>query len=203
MVGALVLALTLSAHSFDCHYQSWRWDTRRQAASELREVRKFKRDLTPEERGSVAGCTVCEEDQVELRIPGAPPVKVCQRFAPALRTALTKILASGFQVFKLEGYRVGMTRGPVDAQGLRTQFSNHSYGTALDVNPEQNGLYDNCLRFNDACRLIRGGVWRPHLPGGIAPESIVVEALKATGLKWGGELNGRQKDFMHFSPAGD
>ena len=95
-----------------------------------------------------------------------------------------------------------MTRGPTDAEGLRTAFSNHSFGVALDVNAELNGLYDRCPSFGPDCRLLLGGRWQPDAPGGLSADSAVVEALREAGLRWGGEIAGKQKDFMHFSPTG-
>ena len=43
----------------------------------------------------------------------------------------------------------------------------------------------------------------PEQPGAITLESVVYEAFRNIGWKWGGELAGRQKDFMHFSLSGD
>ena len=97
---------------------------------------------------------------------------------------------------------MGRTRGKPDAKGLRTHFSNHSFGTAIDLNAGLNGMYSNCEEFGEACRLIRGGLWLPHIPGTLTADSIAVRALQAIGWKLGGQIAGRQKDFMHFSPSG-
>jgi D-alanyl-D-alanine carboxypeptidase-like protein len=95
-----------------------------------------------------------------------------------------------------------VSRGPADKDGNRTQLSNHSYGVAIDVNEMQNGLYDHCVVWGAGCRLIKGGPYRPREAGSIVAESPLVAALEAVGLKWGGRIAGRQKDFMHFSPTG-
>ena len=95
-----------------------------------------------------------------------------------------------------------MTKGNIDSLGNRTQFSNHSFGVAIDINEEQNGLYDHCVSFGPACRLRRGGIWKPDQVGSLTPDSPIVEGLKGMGLKWGGQIEGDQKDFMHFSPSG-
>ena len=71
------------------------------------------------------------------------------------------------------------------------------------VNAGLNGLYDRCTEFSGSCRLIRGGEWRPSAPGGISPDAPLYEELTGIGWRWGGELSGRQKDFMHFSLTGD
>jgi hypothetical protein len=97
---------------------------------------------------------------------------------------------------------VGKTRGDVDANGVRTEFSNHSFGIALDINPGSNGLYENCIVFNQDCRLIRGGHRDPARAESLHAGSNIVRAIEDIGLKWGGEIDGKQKDFMHFSPTG-
>jgi len=33
-------------------------------------------------------------------------------------------------------------------------------------------------------------------------DQAIVKELVNSGLKWGGEIKGWQKDFMHFSPTG-
>jgi hypothetical protein len=95
-----------------------------------------------------------------------------------------------------------MTKGPVDSAGNRTRFSYHSYGIALDINEDHNGLYENCVRFGPRCRLRRGGQWDPRQPLSLTQDHPLVRALKRMGFKWGGEIAGKQKDFMHFSPYG-
>jgi len=84
----------------------------------------------------------------------------------------------------------------------RTQYSYHSFGVAIDINAEQNGLYGNCVTFSDACQLRRGGPWRPGRPGTITLGDPIYDGLTDIGLRWGGEIAGRQKDFMHFSLTG-
>ena len=100
------------------------------------------------------------------------------------------------------GYRVGMTRGNPDKHGNRTGFSNHSFGVALDINTDHNGLYENCFKVSSACRLIKGGRWDPKQEESLTADSLIVRTFKQNGFKWGGEIAGQQKDFMHFSPTG-
>lgn len=159
-------------------------------------------DLAPAETDPVTGCTVCSEDQVEVVVPPLPSVSVCYKFAPRVRAALGRLARNGAIINALSGYRVIRSRGPVDGEGNRSRFSNHSFGTAIDVNPEQNGLYDHCILFGPECRLLRGGAWMPGAPGALTLDSDIVRTFTTAGFKWGGEIAGKQKDFMHFSPTG-
>ena len=196
---ALILFPALS-WAQDCHYQTWSWSVRERRPVDVRQVVTSKAKLTPEERGTHEGCTVCEEDQTTLTIAGLS-FKICRRYTHRVEQTLSGLHRRGFSLKELEGYRVGKSKGPVNAQGLRTQFSHHSYGVALDINASLNGLYENCARFSPGCRLLRGGVYDPKAPGAISP--AIAELFKSQGFKWGGELPGQQKDFMHFSPTGD
>ncbi len=185
-----------------CTFHTWTWDTLKKKSVGHQKVVKPKLELTPTELGSIKGCTVCEEDQIEVSIAKLPSFKICKVFADSIRQALQRALSAGFPIQSLIGYRVGKSKGPVDAAGLRTEFSNHSYGTAIDINSEKNGLYDNCLTFGPQCRLIRGGKYLATVPGSITRESSVYQAFREARFRWGGEINGRQKDFMHFSLDG-
>ncbi|MDH5737712.1 MAG: M15 family metallopeptidase, partial [Gammaproteobacteria bacterium] len=148
------------------------------------------------------GCTVCEEDQVEMKLSNGFSFKVCRYLAPEIEQILSEAENSGFPLRVTVGYRVGKTRGKIDTRGNRTVFSNHSYGSAIDINPDANGLYDQCISFAQSCRLIKGGHWSPDNPASIKSDSQLVNAFRAKGFRWGGEIQGWQKDFMHFSPTG-
>ncbi len=185
-----------------CSYTTYRWNTHTRRAVDHRAVRHPYSELQATEIHEATGCTVCEEDQVRIRLPGIEPFRVCKLLEQDIREALTDAMAKGGTIFSVVGYRVGMTKGEVDSFGNRTQFSNHSFGVAIDINEQQNGLYDHCVSFGPACRLRRGGVWSPGQVGSLASDGPVVKALKRIGLKWGGEIEGDQKDFMHFSPSG-
>ena len=186
-----------------CSYSTWVWDTKTKRSVNHARIVKPYYQVTPEERAQQTNCTVCEEDQEAIQVEGHPPIYICRDYAEAIRRALNSIRAAGFPIRSLEGYRVGRSKGPADKNGLRTQFSNHSYGTALDINAEQNGLYTDCFEFSAKCQLLRGGPWRPEQPGTLTKDSVVYRAFRQAGWKWGGELVGRQKDFMHLSLLGD
>jgi hypothetical protein len=204
VVASLVFVLMSGAAlaGGQCTYTTYKWNVHDRKAVGLHKVVKSYDQLTADEKDSQTGCTVCEEDQVELSLPGLRPFKVCKLLAPRVEKILAELQAKNAPVVDVVGYRVGMTRGNVDAAGNRTGFSNHSYGVALDINTAQNGLYENCYRYNASCRLIKGGRWDPKQPLSLTADSAIVLLFKKNGFKWGGEIAGQQKDFMHFSPTG-
>lgn len=184
-----------------CTYNIWQWSTRTNSTVNHRTVRKRYSQLTADERHA-SGCTVCEEEQVELVLSEKLKVKVCRKFAEPLRAALAEALNEGFELTRLVGYRPSKTLGLPDAQGLLNGFSSHSYGTAIDLNSHQNGLYNSCVRFGPRCRLSHGGRYVPGAAGSITREGSVYSRLRALGWQWGGDWKGAQKDFMHFSVDG-
>lgn len=185
-----------------CTYTTYKWNVNTRTAVAFQRVRHAYHELDVSERDLLTGCTVCEEDQVVLDLPGLQPFRMCYRIADQVQATLLQLVDQGEPIHRIIAYRVGMTRGEVDAQGNRTRFSNHSFGIALDINDQLNGLYDHCIKFGSSCRLIKGGPWSPGQPGSWTADSVVVKQLEAVGLKWGGLIKGKQKDFMHFSPTG-
>lgn len=185
-----------------CNYSTYKWNVHTRKTVEPRRVSKPMSELTAEEKDSQTGCTVCEEDQVTMSFPGLPPFRVCRLLAPRVEQIITELQRNHAPLRDVVGYRVGMTRGNPDRAGNRTGFSNHSYGVALDINTAQNGLYENCFHYNPACRLIKGGAWNPNQETSLTGDSMIVREFKRNGFKWGGEIAGQQKDFMHFSPTG-
>ena len=185
-----------------CTYSTYKWNVNMRKAVDFERVRHPYSELTEDEVDPATGCTVCEEDQVVIELPDLEPFRVCRKLAPDFRRALDEIRDVREPVYSVTGYRVGKTRGEPDGEGNRTGFSNHSFGIAIDINAGQNGLYNRCVEFGPGCRLIMGGEWIPGKPGSHGAGGVVVKAMKAAGFKWGGEIAGRQKDFMHFSPTG-
>ena len=199
-----------------CTYSAYAWDTRKGRAVDGFRVHKPYGEVTDDERDPNAPeCTICQEDQVviaprELGINHAD-IRVCHVFAPQVRQALSDIAASGdFDIEKLEGYRPGRTRGKIDKNGLRTQWSQHSFGTALDINAHRNAIYSNCpgaLTSQAAevsgCRRGIGGDWNPqkYPRTSIVKDGVVYRAMTRF-WKWGGEISGQTKDVMHFSVTG-
>jgi hypothetical protein len=185
-----------------CSYEMQVWNVNLKSSVQLNLIRHAYAELRVEESDPITGCTVCSEDQERIEIPPLAPFSVCRKIAPRVRNALSSLVQNGGPVHTVIGYHVIKSRGPVDGNGNRTGFSNHSFGTAIDINPEQNGLYDNCTRFGPQCRLLRGGEWRTGVPGTLERDGEIVRALKTAGFQWGGEIAGEQKDFMHFSLTG-
>lgn len=185
-----------------CSYQSYSWSTIEKKSVNHESIKKSYSELSDKEFDAFTGCSVCEQDQRTIVVPPLKPFKVCHILAPRLKGVVENLIRQGEPLYSITGYRVGKTRGDIDSNGNRTGFSNHSFGIAIDVNPEQNGLYDKCLTFNQSCRLIRGGHWNPENEGSLNGDGVIVEAMRGLRLKWGGQILGRQKDFMHFSPTG-
>jgi hypothetical protein len=202
MAVVLALATAASAGTVDtCRYEYTIWNTNKRAVSDRRTVTKDRALLSDEERGPL-GCTPCREDQAAVTLRNGLRFLACAKIAAPLTEALDHAIERGQEVRTVVGYRPQMSRGPADKDGNRTQLSNHSFGVAIDVNEMQNGLYDRCAAWSPACRLIKGGAYRPGEKGSIVAESPLVAALEAIGLRWGGQIAGGQKDFMHFSPTG-
>ena len=185
-----------------CTYKTYKWNVKLKKAVERKTVQHSYASLRTDEIDSITGCSVCQEDQVEIKLPNVKPFSICKIFASDIKKTLLDLINQGEVIYEVTGYRVGMTRGEVDKDYNRTKFSNHSFGIALDINPQQNGLYDQCIHFNEKCRLIRGGHWRPGKKGSLMHENSIVKRLNQLGLRWGGKIAGKQKDFMHFSPSG-
>lgn len=197
----LPLLIALASAS-TCTYQPLVWSKAEGRSIQAPEVRKPKSALTEAELGP-KGCTPCEEDQVERHLQNGLPFTACAAVADNLLHALDQALAQGAIIESVSVYRPVLSRGPLDAAGRRTVLSDHAFGVAVDLNAEHNGLYDNCPAFSDSCLLIRGGPWKPgEDPLSITDQSPFVRLLGELGWAWGGQMDGKQKDFMHFAPSG-
>lgn len=185
-----------------CSYATYTWNAASRRAVDHHVVYHPYAALEAWEQDPTTGCTVCLEDQVTVELSNGVSFRACRVLEAAVAGALERALAANQPVFTVTGYRVGMTKGPLDDRGNRTQFSNHSFGVAFDINAQYNGLYDRCQTFGPTCRLVRGGAWSADRPGSLRPHSPVVEELAKIGLRWGGQIQGQQKDFMHFSLTG-
>jgi hypothetical protein len=77
-------------------------------------------------------------------------------------------------------------------------FSEHSYGTAIDLNPVENPYLNGSLVLPPAGRAF---VDRPDAPGVIQPGDAVVRAFGSHSWSWGGTWSG-PIDYQHFSVSG-
>ncbi len=198
-----------------CTYATYQWDVAKRAPSHGQAVDKPYAEVTADERDPTEPrCSVCREDQVRIEpstlgLPHVPAFQVCHVYAADVRTALQSIAADGtFRLDAITGYRVGRTRGAI-VDGLRTQWSNHSFGAALDINAGHNGLYGNCDIASvtpaalATCKLRVGGPWDPAKRPAttITPASSLYRAFRKF-WRWGGEITGGTRDMMHFSATG-
>ncbi len=80
-----------------------------------------------------------------------------------------------------------------------TGWSEHAYGTALDLNPVQNPYVRGTTVEPEAGRayLDRGRV----RTGMVVPGDAVVRAFASVGWEWGGDFR-TLKDYQHFSASG-
>lgn len=76
--------------------------------------------------------------------------------------------------------------------------SQHSYGTCIDINPDE-----NYYCYSEDGEGIVGKGWMPYENiYSITPDGAVVAAFAKYGWIWGGSWDGAVKDYMHFSYLG-
>lgn len=182
-----------------CTYQYSIWNTYKKK-SVLQEPKRMSRAELPDEFKDSTGCSICEEDQEEIKLSNGIEFHLCYKYAETVKEILEDALDDGYEIQSVTGYRPSMSRGPLTYDGFRTKFSDHSFGSAIDVNAQSNGLYYNCEQWNPKCTLRIGGVYKPHEDSlSLTLESRIVKDFKDKGFIWGGEVTGKMKDFMHFS----
>lgn len=72
-----------------------------------------------------------------------------------------------------------------------SKLSDHSYGTAIDINPRYNPMIKNGKIYPV------NGIYDAKLKGSITADSQVVKIFKKYGWKWGGDYKSL-KDYQHF-----
>ena len=200
-----------------CTYDMYNWSVSQRRAVNHRTVSKLYEEVEGDERDPEdARCTVCSEDQeridvAALGIDGVSDIRVCWAHRANVEAALREIAETGeFEFQELVAYRPGRTRGAV-RDDMRQELSNHSYGTAIDINAGDNGLYRDCnlreltVSGIAGCTLGVGGAWNPQSRPrtSITRDSVVYRAFTGTaGWQWGGEISGSTRDIMHFSLTG-
>lgn len=98
---------------------------------------------------------------------------------------------NGFRIYSAGGYKFR----PMN-NGGSGKLSHHSYGVAIDINPNENYSHKGKTVF-------AGSFWNPSKSQySIPKDGILVKAFKAKGWKWGGSWSSYQ-DYMHFSFTGN
>ncbi len=82
-----------------------------------------------------------------------------------------------------------------DKTGLPGQFSNHSWGRAIDINPLTNPYVKGTKVLPPAGRAYLNR--EREYTGGIQKGGFVVELFRKHGWEWGGNWKDRQ-DYQHF-----
>jgi hypothetical protein len=180
-----------------CIYDYSVWNTLERRTSARIHVDKPVSALTEEEKGPF-GCTPCLRDQQSASLSNGLSVTVCRHIEKQVVQVLNQSIKDGASIEEIIGYRASLSRGDADPDGNRTLLSFHAYGTAVDINESWNGLYDHCTSWGPDCRLIKGGPHSLEDIRSLTPANPLVVGLKKIGMNWGGELEGKQKDFMHF-----
>lgn len=99
-----------------------------------------------------------------------------------------EIQESGFKAYSLSAYSWR-------SAAASSSRSHHSYGVAIDINPNENYMIKNGS-------IISGSLWKPgENQYSITPNGPVVNAFARHGWTWGGTWKS-SKDYMHFSLTG-
>jgi hypothetical protein len=138
---------------------------------------------------------------------------VHERYAADVATVFRRLFEAGFPIERMEPANGYMGNDPPLAQFNNTvgfncrtpvggghRWSEHSYGTAVDINPDQNPYVSRAGRIEPPF----GAPWVDRTlrePGMIHADDVVVEAFRSIGWRWGGFWRGT-KDYMHFSANG-
>ncbi|MCX7714130.1 MAG: M15 family metallopeptidase [Clostridia bacterium] len=80
------------------------------------------------------------------------------------------------------------------------RLSQHSYGTCIDINPNEN------YYVSADGEVLSGSYWKPNEdPYSITADGIVVKTFAKYGFLWGGNAWGENsaKDYMHFTYLGN
>lgn len=163
-----------------------------------------------------SGCPVPPEDLRALRVKyqnfkGADSEGVLivnAQLAPELESIFRELYRGGFQIERIEPVEnfggddvKSMEANNTssfncrDKTGMPGQFSNHSWGRAIDINPLTNPYVKGDKVLPEAGR---GYLDRTEQrPGAILADSFVVKLFESHGWTWGGRWHDRQ-DYQHF-----
>ncbi len=80
------------------------------------------------------------------------------------------------------------------------RLSQHSYGTCIDINPNEN------YYISKSGSVLSGSYWKPYEdPYSIPADSEIIKIFAKYGFLWGGNAWGENssKDYMHFTYLGN
>ena len=115
VVTLMINAASATGSEKFCTYSTYKWSTLQKSAVEFEEVSKRYSDLAAQEIDRQTGCSVCREDQVSILVAGRHRLRVCKYIAPQIESALASATNAGQEIDGIKGYRVGKTKGDVDA----------------------------------------------------------------------------------------
>ena len=99
---------------------------------------------------------------------------------------------NGAEKFPIKSVGAYAWRAPMSSGRL----SEHNYGTAIDINPDENF----CVYSNGTTV---GKYWKPYEDQySITPYGDVISAFERNGFTWGGDAWSNPYDYMHFSYFG-
>ncbi|MFD0485485.1 M15 family metallopeptidase [Kineococcus sp. GCM10028916] len=166
-----------------------------------------------------AGCPVAPADLRVVTVtvigfdgkPGTGRIVVAADVAQATADVFGSLYAMRYPVARMEPVEAfggsddaSMAADNTSAFNCRattggTGFSEHSYGTAIDLNPVENPYVKGSTVLPEAGRAF---VERKPAPGVVVAGDAVVRAFADRGFSWGGDWNSL-KDYQHFSISGD
>jgi hypothetical protein len=146
---------------------------------------KYKNGKKGEKRQTTVTLNVWREVNGEI-VPATVSIRVHRKMAASVR-----------QIFG--EYFSGRERFPIQSIGgfsIREKRSEHNYGTAIDINPNENYMVG-------PGGAEAGAFWNPAESAySISPDSELVRAFERHGWYWAGNGWGDTYDFMHFSFMG-
>ena len=117
-----------------------------------------------------------------------------------IHKSLAKDVQDVFQIAQNAGFRIYSAGGYSFRRmnnGSGSKLSHHSYGVAIDINPNENYSHRGST-------VYAGSFWSPQTSQYSIPKNgTLVKAFKSKGWKWGGEWSGNYQDYMHFSFTGN
>lgn len=179
-------------------------------AKVITEIKKDSRTLTAKELRVFPGGNIFEtEEDAALNMTNVTVDVWCvndkgEKYAAKKTLSVNKYLAEDVvNIFK-EIFE-DPSRFPIKSVGgyyWRTtafgSISQHSYGTCIDINPDE-----NYYCYSENGDAIVGNGWYPYENMySITPDGAVVAAFAKYGWIWGGSWDGKVKDYMHFTYLG-